>query len=82
MTQKHYPQQPKHAIENNLIKKFHQNPNLLKLVNTFPEPVFRYTLLKYWGFSHELNHEEYLFSPHKWRNIEPNTHAIDVTNHA
>ena len=81
MTYKHYLQQPRQAIENNLIKKLNQNPNLLKLFNTFPQPVYRYTLLKYWGFHHVLNGKICIFYPYEWFKIEPNSHPIDVTNH-
>ena len=53
MTYKHYLQQPRQAIENNLIKKVNQNPNLKKLLNNFPQLVFRNTSLKYWAFHHD-----------------------------
>ena len=53
MTYKYYLQQPKQAIENNLIKKNNQNPNLIKLFIRFPQPVIRYTLLRFWGFHHD-----------------------------
>ena len=82
MTYKHYLQQPRQAIENNLFKKINQNTNLIKLFNSSPQPVFRYTLLKYWGFHHDLNGEACLFYPYEWLNIEPHLHPIDVTNHA
>ena len=38
MTYKHYLQQPRQAIENNL-KKIIQNPNLIKLFIRFSQPV-------------------------------------------
>ena len=42
VTYKHYLQQPRQAIETNLIKKFiNQNSDLLKICNSFPQPVFR-----------------------------------------
>ena len=47
MTNKHYLQQPRQAIENNLIKKINRNPNLISLFNSFPQPDFRFTLMKY-----------------------------------
>ena len=78
VTYKHYLQKPRQAIENNHIKKINQNPNLIKSFNSFPQPVFRYTSLKYWGF----HHEDCLLYPYEWHNIEPNLHPIDVTNHA
>ena len=43
MTYKHYLQQPRQTIENNRIKKTNQNPSLMKLFNSFPQPVHRYT---------------------------------------
>ena len=82
MRNKHYLQQPRQVIENNLFKKIHQNPNLLKMFNSFPQPVFSYTLLKYWGFHHDLNGEDCLFYLYEWFNIDSNLHPIDVTNHA
>ena len=83
MTYRHYLQQPRQAIENNLIKKINQNPNLINLFNRFPLPVFRYTLLKYWGFHcNDPNGEDSMFYPNEWRKIQPNLHPIDVTNHA
>ena len=53
MTHKHFLQQPRQAIEYNLMKTFNQNPNLIKLFDSFPQPVFRYTSLKCWGFLHD-----------------------------
>ena len=82
MTYKHYLQQPKQAIESNFIKKINQNPNLIKLFNSFPQLVFRYTLLKYWGFYHVLNVEKCSKYPYEWLNMEPNLQPIDVTKHA
>ena len=81
MAYKHYLQQPRQAIENNLLKKINQNPNLIKLFNSFPQPVFRQTLLKYWGFHYDVNGEDCLFYPYEWLKIEPNLYPIDVTNH-
>ena len=43
MTYKHYLQQHRQAIENNLIKKTNQNPSLIKVFNSVPQPVHRYT---------------------------------------
>ena len=80
MTYKHYIQQPRQAIENNLIKKINLNPNLIKLFN-FPQPVVGYILLKYWGFHHDLNGKKCILYPFEWINIEPNLLPIDVTNH-
>ena len=57
MTYKHYLQQPRQAIENNLVKKINPNPILLDFFNTFPQTVCRYTFLKNWGFHHVLNGE-------------------------
>ena len=82
ITYKHYLQQPRQAIENNLIEKINQNPNLIKIFNSFSQPVHRHTLLKYWGFHHDLNGKNCIFYPYEWFNIEPNSHPIDVTNHA
>ena len=82
ITYRHYLQQPRQGIENNLIKKFNQKPNLLKLFYRFPQPVFGYTVLKYWEFRHDLNGEDCWFYPYDWLNIEPHLHPIDVTNHA
>ena len=83
MTLNHYLQQPRRAIENNLIKKYNENPNPIKLFNRFPQPVIRYTLLRYWGFHHDdPNGEDSICYPYEWREIEPNLHPIDVTNHA
>ena len=82
VTYKHYRQQPRQAIENNLIKKINQNPNLINLLNRFPQPVIRYTLVRYWGFHHDGPNEDCLNYPYNWRNIEPNLQPIDVTNHA
>ena len=81
MTYEHYIQQPRQAIENNLIKKLDQNPSPVKLFSSFAQPVFRYTFLKYWGFRHDLNGEDCLFYPYNWLHFEPNLHPIDVTNH-
>ena len=83
MTYKHYLQQLRQAIENNLKKKLDQNPNLIKLFDSFPQPVSRYILLKYWGFHHKgLNGGDCICHPYEWRNIEPNLHPIHITNHA
>ena len=83
MTYRHYLQQPRPAIVNNLVKKINQNPNLINLFNNIPYPVFEYILLRHWGFHHEGTYDEdCIFYPYEWLNLDPNHHSIDVTNHA
>ena len=82
MTNKHYLQQPRQAIENNLIKKTNRNPNLIILFNSFSQPDFRFTLMKYWRVHHDINGRDCFFYPYEWVNFEPNLHPIDVINHA
>ena len=47
MTYRHFLQQPRPAIVNNLIEKINQNPNLIKEFNNIPTPVFNYMLLRH-----------------------------------
>ena len=81
MTYKHYLQQSRQAIENNLLKQINQNPNIINLFNSFPQHVFRQTLLEYRGFHNDVNGEDCLFYLYEWPKIEPNLYPIDVTNH-
>ena len=81
MTYKHYLQQLRQAIENRFIEKIIQNPNPIKLSNSFPQPVFKNILLKYWGVHHVLNGENCLLYLYEWPNMESNIQPTDVTNH-